>query len=102
MRGFENYRPDKKSLLQIIRILFIGFLTNALKKMAIVYCTVYTQLCTQHTYACYYIFSPNKLRLIERESTILSSVFSNRAFNPGAATGIPVSKESLVLEGTQK
>ncbi len=47
MRGFENYRPDKKSLLQIIRILFIGFLTNAPKKMAIVYDTVYTQLCTQ-------------------------------------------------------
>jgi hypothetical protein len=54
------------------------------------------------TYACYYIFSPNKLRLIERESTILSSVFSNRAFNPRTATGIPVSTESLVLEGTQK
>jgi hypothetical protein len=47
MRGFENYRPDKKSLLQIIRILFIVFLTNALRKMAIVYCTVYTQLRTQ-------------------------------------------------------
>ncbi len=54
------------------------------------------------TYAFYYIFSPNKLRLIKREPTILSSVFSNRAFNPGAATGIPVSTEFLVLEGTQK
>jgi hypothetical protein len=65
---------------------------------------VYSTYATMHaaTYACYYIFSPNKLRLIERESTILSSVSSNRAFNPGAATGIPVSTESLVLEGTQK
>jgi hypothetical protein len=73
----------------------------SIKWHCVQYCTVYTQLCTQLRTHDTIFSAPISSGVIERGSTILSAVFSNRAFNPGAATGIPVSTEYLVLKGTQ-